>query len=306
MAVNMRLRSLFGALLVVLGFGLGTVGAAAKDKKADDKDDKKASDKKAKDKDKDKDKKADDKKAKDKDKDKDKKAKSCSPTCTATCECDGKPIAAAKCSPTCTATCDCDGKPIAAPKCSPTCTATCDCAGRPIAAPKCSPTCTATCDCSGNPIAVSTASTAQALVDSKKLEEEKKKLEEEKKKFEEEKKKKLEEDAKKAAEEQKKAEATPLPAAPIDTLRKDRPDRRKAAVDRLRRRWGSLIADAKAADDLKLHARRVAHLQRIRAVATAKKDKKTVEIVDELLTKEDERHSKTMNSLREGALPGTP
>ena len=87
-----------------------------------------------------------------------------------------------------------------------------------------------------------------------------------------------------------------------DTLR--RMQRRKAAVDRARRRWGSLIANAKAAEDLKVHARRVAHLQRIRAVATAKKDKKTVEAVDELLTKEDERHSKTMNSLREGALPG--
>jgi hypothetical protein len=77
-------------------------------------------------------------------------------------------------------------------------------------------------------------------------------------------------------------------------------------VDRVRRRGGSLSADAKAGEDLKVHARRVAHLQRIRAVAVAKKDKKTVETVDELITKEDERHSKTMNSLREGALPGNP
>jgi membrane protein involved in colicin uptake len=146
----------------------------------------------------------------------------------------------------------------------------------------------------------------KAEEEKKKAEEEAKKLAEEQKKKAEEEKKKREEDAKKAAEELKKAEATPLPAAPIETLRKDRPDRRKVAVDRLRRRWGSLIADAKAAEDLKLHARRVAHLQRIRAVATAKKDKKTVETVDELLTKEDERHAKTMNSLREGALPGTP
>jgi hypothetical protein len=292
----MRVQSLLAAVLVVVGVGLAPGGGAAKDKA----DDKKAGDKDKKSKDKDKkadDKKADDKKAGDKDKkSKDKKDKSCSPTCTATCDCDGKPIAPAKCSPTCTATCDCDGKPIAQAKCSPTCTATCDCDGKPIAASN------------------------QALVDAKKAEEEKKKAEEEKKKADaetkkreeeakkkaDEEKKKREEDAKKAAEEVKKAEAKPLPPAPIDSLRKDRPDRRKVAVERLRRRWGSLIADAKAAEDLKLHARRVAHLQRIRAVATAKKDKKTVEAVDELLTKEDERHSKTMNSLREGALPGTP
>jgi hypothetical protein len=279
----MRVRSRFGAFLVVLGFGLGASGAVAKDKTADeDKEkkattaDKKAADKKAADKKAAEDKKAADKKAAE---DKEKKAK----------EKEEK----AKDKP-----------------CSPTCTPTCDCAGKPIAPTKCSPTCTPTCDCSGNPIA---PSNQQPLVDPKKVEEEKKKAEEEKKKAEEEKKKKAEEekkkaeaDAKKAAEEVKKAEATPLPAAPIDALRKDRPDRRKVAVERLRRRWGSLMSDAKATEDLKLHARRVAHLQRIRTIATAKKDKKTVEAVDELLTKEDERHSKTMNSLREGALPGTP
>ena len=94
----------------------------------------------------------------------------------------------------------------------------------------------------------------------------------------------------------------PLPSGDIETLRKDRPDRRKSTVERLRRRWGSLLANDKGAADLKLHSRRVAFLQRIRLVADAKKDKKTVELVDELLTQEDDRHSKTMNSLREGAL----
>ena len=95
---------------------------------------------------------------------------------------------------------------------------------------------------------------------------------------------------------------TPLPAGNIETLRKDRTDRRKATVERLRRRWGSVLVNATGAADLKLHARRVAFLQRIRAVAEAKKDKKTVEAVDELLTAEDDRHSKAMNGLREGAL----
>lgn len=94
----------------------------------------------------------------------------------------------------------------------------------------------------------------------------------------------------------------PLPAGDIETLRKDRADRRKSTVERLRRRWGSVLANDKGAADLKLHSRRVAFLQRIRVVAEAKKDKKTIEAVDELLTAEDDRHSKAMNSLREGAL----
>lgn len=95
-----------------------------------------------------------------------------------------------------------------------------------------------------------------------------------------------------------------LPAGDIATLRKDRPERRKASVERLRRRWGSLLAEARGAEDLKQHSRRVAFLQRARIVAEAKKDKKSVELVDELLTKEDQRHSTAMNALREGALGG--
>ena len=94
----------------------------------------------------------------------------------------------------------------------------------------------------------------------------------------------------------------PLPAGDIETLRKDRPERRKATVERLRRRWGSVLANATGAADLKQHSRRVAFLQRIRVVAEAKKDKKSIEAVDELLTLEDDRHSKAMNALREGAL----
>ncbi len=106
-------------------------------------------------------------------------------------------------------------------------------------------------------------------------------------------------DAKKSAADEKDA---PLPASDIDTLRKDRGDRRKSTVERLRRRWGRVLGEEKGASDLKLHARRVAFLQRVRVVAEGKKDKKTVEAVDELLTKEDDRHSKAMNTLREGSL----
>jgi hypothetical protein len=94
----------------------------------------------------------------------------------------------------------------------------------------------------------------------------------------------------------------PLPAGDIETLRKDRSERRKLTVERLRRRWGNVLADPKGAADLKQHSRRVAFLQRIRVVADAKKDKKAIETVDELLTQEDQRHGSAMNALREGAL----
>ena len=95
----------------------------------------------------------------------------------------------------------------------------------------------------------------------------------------------------------------PLPSADIDALRQGRADRRKDSVARLRRRWGGLLADTNGAAELKNHSRRVAFLQRIRIVADKKKDAKTVEAVDELITEEDQRHSNAMNSLREGALP---
>jgi hypothetical protein len=95
----------------------------------------------------------------------------------------------------------------------------------------------------------------------------------------------------------------PLPAADIEALRKDRPDRRKASVERARKRWGTeLLSDPKGSTDLKNHSRRVAYLQRARIVADAKKDKKSVELADLLLTEEDQRHSNAMNALREGAL----
>ena len=63
-----------------------------------------------------------------------------------------------------------------------------------------------------------------------------------------------------------------------------------------------MLFDPKGSTDLKNHARRVAYLQRARLVADAKKDKKSVELVDLLLTEEDQRHSNAMNALREGAL----
>ena len=126
------------------------------------------------------------------------------------------------------------------------------------------------------------------------------KAEEEARKAEEEAKRAAAEAARKA-EEQRKADAkeAPLPNKPIEALRDDRPERRKKSVERLRRRWGRILGQKAGAEELKTHVRRVAMLQRIRAVADANKDRKTVESCDELLTKEDDRHSKAMNDIRE-------
>ncbi len=92
----------------------------------------------------------------------------------------------------------------------------------------------------------------------------------------------------------------------IEELKKTRPERRKAELDNLQARWGgTLLRDTRAAAELKLHAQRTAYLQRIRALATKANDSKTVQAVDILITKEDNRNADAMNALRSGALPVT-
>ena len=66
-------------------------------------------------------------------------------------------------------------------------------------------------------------------------------------------------------------------------------------------RWGGLLSDARTADELKLHAQRLAYLQRIRALGA--KDATFVKSVDALITKEETRDSDALNALRSGALP---
>jgi len=90
----------------------------------------------------------------------------------------------------------------------------------------------------------------------------------------------------------------------IEELKKTRPERRKAEFDNLQARWGgTLLRDTRAGAELKLHAQRTAYLQRIRALATKANDSKTVQAVDVLITKEDNRNAEAMNALRSGALP---
>jgi hypothetical protein len=93
-------------------------------------------------------------------------------------------------------------------------------------------------------------------------------------------------------------------ALDIEALRKSRPDRRHAEFVDMHSRWGNLLTDPRAADELKLHAQRLAYLQRIRALGA--KDATFVKGVDALITKEETRDSDALNALRSGALPTTP
>jgi hypothetical protein len=84
-------------------------------------------------------------------------------------------------------------------------------------------------------------------------------------------------------------------------LDRTRDERRKTTIDRLRTRWGVLLDDATAREELKRHAERQARLARIRALAEEKKKLALIENVDALVTKEELRHGNAMNALRSGA-----
>ncbi len=94
---------------------------------------------------------------------------------------------------------------------------------------------------------------------------------------------------------------TTVIALNLDALRKSRPERRHAEFVDMQSRWGSVLSDPRATDELKLHAQRLAYLQRIRALGA--KDTTFVKGVDALITKEETRDSDALNALRSGALP---
>lgn len=101
------------------------------------------------------------------------------------------------------------------------------------------------------------------------------------------------------------ASAKPAPLGlDLEELKKTRDSRRSGEVAQLKARWGELLQNPQAVAELRLHAQRTAYLQRIRALADQAKDRKTVEAVDILITKEEGRDADAMNALRSGALPG--
>jgi DNA mismatch repair ATPase MutL len=151
----------------------------------------------------------------------------------------------------------------------------------------------------------------------KKAEKEKAKAAKEaKEKAEKEAKEKAEKEAKEKAEKEAKAKDAGAPKdasvakeeedddkveAELEELRKTRGDRKKASIEKIKTRWGVLLENPSSKDELAKHAKRMAQLQRIRALAEAKKKVKVVAKVDELITKEELRHGKAMNKLRDAA-----
>ncbi|HVJ14113.1 MAG TPA: hypothetical protein VM686_01675 [Polyangiaceae bacterium] len=101
------------------------------------------------------------------------------------------------------------------------------------------------------------------------------------------------------AEEEDEKDAPPE----LVKLRTTRDERRKASIEKLKVRWGDLASNGNGKDELERHAKFVANLERIRALAIEKKKTKLIEKIDTLLTKEEVRHSTQMNKLREGAVP---
>jgi hypothetical protein len=97
--------------------------------------------------------------------------------------------------------------------------------------------------------------------------------------------------------------ASPKAAEVLAELDKTRAERRKAAVLRIRERWGALIDNEAARSELRQHAERVARLSRIRSLAEEKRKLAMLETVDILLTKEELRHGNAMNALRTGGKP---
>jgi len=72
--------------------------------------------------------------------------------------------------------------------------------------------------------------------------------------------------------------------------RQRRKDRRQALRKRLKKKLKRRTITKEVRFELRVHARRVARLRRIRAVAAAKDDTATVERCDKLLARENARH----------------
>jgi len=85
--------------------------------------------------------------------------------------------------------------------------------------------------------------------------------------------------------------------AKLAQLSSTRDERRKEHRAEVGRRWGSALARPPARDELKLHARRIAFLDRalVLAQADTKPDKaKTIDRISKLIDKENARHDKAM------------
>lgn len=80
--------------------------------------------------------------------------------------------------------------------------------------------------------------------------------------------------------------------------RGDRAERRKHRVEELRKMWGDSLSVPAVREEIKVHARRMARLRRMKELAVEEKKTKLVERIDALITKEEDRHKKHMETLK--------
>lgn len=81
--------------------------------------------------------------------------------------------------------------------------------------------------------------------------------------------------------------------------KRERRERKKKRVDGLKKKWGKALAHPSVVASLKVHARRMARLERIRELASEAGKDELLERVDKLIEKEDERHERHMKVLVE-------
>jgi DNA repair protein SbcC/Rad50 len=82
-------------------------------------------------------------------------------------------------------------------------------------------------------------------------------------------------------------------------LKETRRERRKERIDEIKKQWGNDFAGRPAVKaELKVHAWRVARLNRMRAIAKAESKDAVVTRIDGLLEKERARHKKHMETLK--------
>lgn len=85
-------------------------------------------------------------------------------------------------------------------------------------------------------------------------------------------------------------------------LRDTRKERREERKTKIKEKWGEdALKHPAVRAELKIHARRVARLNRIRALAKAEGKDTVVERVDKVLAKENTRHEKHMETLKSKA-----
>src|SRR5688500_17983056 len=92
-------------------------------------------------------------------------------------------------------------------------------------------------------------------------------------------------------------------AADVKDPKKDRADRRRRAISYARARWGALLRQPAAQAELRLHARRIAHIDAMESVAKTSGKDALLPRIAKLRTKETERFEKRMRWIQDGKEP---